>query len=133
MPELFQPRIPSAHHLRVLVMSVVWMGALTAYALAQNDTPSPEPKGKLEVRSKGDPGQGLTPNAGVEAVKKAAGQTATRLQPGSEFTMDPGAKWACDQQTVSAEPVWRGQKDLTFTFDIRNEGTADLLIRAKGG
>jgi hypothetical protein len=47
--------------------------------------------------------------------------------------MDAGAKWACDQQTLSVAPVWRGAEDLTFNFDIRNEGTADLRIKARGG
>jgi hypothetical protein len=47
--------------------------------------------------------------------------------------MDPGAKWACDQQTVSVPPVWRGAEDPTFNFDIRNEGTAALRIKAVGG
>lgn len=51
----------------------------------------------------------------------------------SDFPMNPGAKWACDRQTVTADPVWRGQGEVAFTFHIRNEGTADLQIRAKGG
>ena len=50
-----------------------------------------------------------------------------------KFEMNPDAKWACDQQTATLEPVWRGEKTLTFPFLIRNEGTADLRIRAKGG
>jgi len=50
-----------------------------------------------------------------------------------KFQMNPDAKWACDQQTALLEPVWRGQKSLTFPFLIRNDGTADLRIRAKGG
>ena len=50
-----------------------------------------------------------------------------------KFEMNPDAKWACDQQTATLEPVWRGQKTLTFPFLIRNDGTADLRIRAKGG
>jgi hypothetical protein len=47
--------------------------------------------------------------------------------------MNPNAKWACDNQTVTLEPVWRGNKPLTFAFNIRNEGTEDLKIRARGG
>jgi hypothetical protein len=49
------------------------------------------------------------------------------------FEMDPNAKWACDETVASLDPVWRGDKKLTFNFDIRNEGTADLKIKAKGG
>jgi hypothetical protein len=47
--------------------------------------------------------------------------------------MDPNAKWACDKTVVELEPVWRGKDRLTFPFDIRNEGTADLRFRARGG
>jgi len=50
-----------------------------------------------------------------------------------ELAKDSNAKWACDNTTVTLDPVWRGSKDLTFDFEIRNEGTADLKIRAKGG
>ena len=59
------------------------------------------------------------------SVKKGRGM--------STFTMNPDAKWACDKQEVALEPVWRGDQQLTFGFDIRNEGTADLKIKAKGG
>ncbi len=53
----------------------------------------------------------------------------------SEATAEAAAqpKWACDQQTVAVDPVWRGKSSLTFPFEIRNEGTADLKINAKGG
>lgn len=46
---------------------------------------------------------------------------------------DPNAKWACEAPAQTQKPVWRGDKKLTFTFHIRNEGTADLQIKAKGG
>lgn len=51
----------------------------------------------------------------------------------SRFEMNPNSKWACDQMTVSAEPIWRGTSTVKFPFTIRNEGTAVLQIRAKGG
>ena len=47
--------------------------------------------------------------------------------------MDPNAKWVCEQPLAVAEPVWRGDKAVTFNFNIRNEGTADLKIKARGG
>ena len=68
-----------------------------------------------------------------ESVATAGAPRAPAAVPHSEFPMNPDAKWACDQQTVVAKPVWRGQERLSFTFLIRNEGTADLQIRAKGG
>ena len=51
----------------------------------------------------------------------------------TNFKLNPDAKWNCDQPTAMLDPVWRGEKTLTFPFLIRNNGTADLLIRAKGG
>lgn len=51
----------------------------------------------------------------------------------TSVAMNPDAKWACDLKTVKLKPVWRGDKAVTFTFFIRNEGTADLQIKAKGG
>ncbi len=64
----------------------------------------------------------------------AAGRAAAKKRRSKrKFQMNPDAKWACDQQTAALEPVWRGEKTLTFPFLIRNEGTADLQIRAKGG
>lgn len=41
-------------------------------------------------------------------------------------------RWVCDQARVEGEPVWQG-KPASFAFVIRNQGTADLRIRAKGG
>lgn len=36
--------------------------------------------------------------------------------------------------TVTAEPVWRSPtKTVDFAFDIVNQGTEPLEIRAKGG
>ena len=58
----------------------------------------------------------------------------TRKQkPKPRFEMDPNAKWVCDEPTVSVDSVWRGDKKLTFNFHIRNEGTADLRMKARGG
>ncbi len=80
--------------------------------------PEVEPKVKPDRRGKADA-------ARRAAAKKRKGRI--------KFEMNPDAKWACDQQTATLEPVWRGAKTLTFPFLIRNDGTADLRIRAKGG
>jgi hypothetical protein len=47
-------------------------------------------------------------------------------------TEQPVAKYACEQDTVTPEPVWVGKK-IQATWTIRNEGTADLRIKLKGG
>jgi len=49
------------------------------------------------------------------------------------FELDPNAKLVCEQTSVTAKPVWQGRDKLTFTFHLRNAGTADLKIKAKGG
>ena len=63
---------------------------------------------------------------GTEAIQPAGGKT-------TGFESNPNAKWACDQTTVVHEPTWRGEGSLDFTFLIRNAGTENLLINAKGG
>jgi hypothetical protein len=50
----------------------------------------------------------------------------------TDFTPNDNAKWSCAQQTVTLEGALAG-KPLVFAFDIRNEGTEDLKIKAKGG
>ena len=44
----------------------------------------------------------------------------------------PVAKYACDKDTVTPDPIWAGKK-IQATWTIRNEGTADLQIKLKGG
>ncbi len=80
--------------------------------------PKVRPKVTLDRKGKADA-------ARLAAAKKRRSKRS--------FEMNPDAKWACDQQTATLEPVWRGKKTLTFPFLIRNDGTADLRIRAKGG
>lgn len=80
----------------------------------------------------------LAPMAGRTALrapkgKPAAGKTKPRLNRKVKFKMNPDAKWACDILTVTREPVWKKSRNLTFEFSIRNEGTADLKIKGKGG
>lgn len=88
----------------------------------------PVPKTNNRARALTKPKPKLAPG-----LKKGATPNARKRSAKSRFTMNPGAKWACDKQTVSLDPVWRGNQQLTFGFDIRNEGTADLQIKARGG
>ncbi len=44
----------------------------------------------------------------------------------------PHPHWVCAQSTITADPVWKGQR-VKFTFKITNDGEADLKIKAKGG
>ncbi len=111
--------------------------------------PKQDPKAadKPKLSGKAKPGEKLSPKvepslkgkgkgkkkdkAKADAARRAAAKKKRKAK--AKFVMNPDAKWACDQQTSTLEPVWRGEKTLTFQFSIRNEGTADLLIRAKGG
>lgn len=78
-------------------------------------------------------------SAGNAKIRKnVAGPRATPSSRRSKRTapalpMNPDAKWSCENLVVDLPPVWRGKDILTFPFKIKNEGTADLLIRAKGG
>ncbi len=68
--------------------------------------------------------------------RRAAQSKASRRVGGQvAFPPNPNAKWACDNASVTLDPVWKGARTdrLTFNFEIRNEGTEDLRIRAKGG
>jgi len=73
-----------------------------------------------------DPAPGAVP--GPQRIRTKPAGT-----PPSAFDLNPDAKWVCEKPVAEAEPVWRGDKRLTFSFDIRNAGTADLRINAKGG
>ncbi len=104
------------------------------------DTPpgkDAKPQGKQGADAKDNKAKGGT-RAKAFRKHKGASKDAKRItQKGGKrnfkFKMDPNAKWACANSTVTLEPVWRGDKKLTFEFDILNEGTADLKIKARGG
>ena len=65
--------------------------------------------------------------------KAGCGSDDGKKKKGSDtLSEDENARWACDITTVNLEPVWSGAQ-ITFGFDIRNEGTAPLKIKAKGG
>jgi hypothetical protein len=44
----------------------------------------------------------------------------------------PQPKLVCNTKTVKAEPAWAG-KMVSFEFEIKNAGEANLRIKAKGG
>lgn len=98
----------------------------------ETDPPTTQ-KIKAEVKPKAP--ANLKARAKLKAKLQASRQAAVKKnrKRSTGFTMNPDAKWACDLQTVKLEPVWRGDKAITFTFFVRNEGTADLQIKARGG
>jgi len=119
-------RIPG--RLPALTVVVTCLAVFAAgYALAQTGTIGSPGRASPEITSKAKPGGGAASKAKVGSAQEATGSGD------SGSTTNPRPKWACDQQTVTAKPVWRGEKNLTFAFKIRNEGTADLQIKATGG
>ena len=111
------------------------------------DPPEPEPL----VAGETAPGVGTTSRQSstpstakrLTVTNKAKDGKSRKFEPKSRkpsrstrkpaFKTDPNAKWVCDQTVSNVDPVWRGDKKLTFDFHIRNEGTADLEMKAKGG
>ncbi|UCF33628.1 MAG: hypothetical protein JSV78_14975 [Phycisphaerales bacterium] len=90
--------------------------------------PAPNPKARPGLSSGRE-----TPGKPAAPKSLRGTQRSKRGRASAGFQMDPNTKWACDKTVVELEPVWRGEDRLTFAFDIRNEGTADLRFRAKGG
>ena len=100
----------------------------------------PKTKDKPKTLDTSKAGEKLQPTVKPKVKPNRKGKSAADRRPATKkrktkrkFEMNPDAKWACDQQTATVEPVWRGEKTLTFLFLIRNDGTADLRIRARGG
>ena len=108
-------------------MAAACLAVFAGYALAETGAIGSSGPGSSEISSKAGPAGGATSKAEVRSAQEATGSGD------SGSTTNPQPKWACDQQTVTAEPVWRGEKSLTFAFNIRNEGTGDLQIKASGG
>ncbi len=47
-------------------------------------------------------------------------------------TGGPQPLWACGEPVCTIDPIWSGER-IECVFMIRNEGQADLNIKAKGG
>lgn len=96
------------------------------------DAPGAEPKaphpGVSDAKASPKPPK-AKPQSGCGGGKKVSPK---RRGMKTSLTPDPNTKWACDQTTVTLEALWRG-KPMVFAFEIRNEGTADLKIKARGG
>ena len=122
---LTRSRIPG--NLPALTVVVTCLAAFAGYALAETGMIASSGPGSSEITSNARPAGGATSKANVGSAQEATGSGD------SGSTTSPQPKWACGQQTVTAKPVWRGENSLTFAFNIRNEGTADLQIKATGG
>jgi len=119
----------------VLTVAVVLLGR---FSVATQAEPKPatllQPAAPVAPEAGADKGGcGSNPAADaawLERVRAAAQASNSPTPDGSTQASAP--KWSCKTTTVKAEPVWKGQP-LTFTFDVGNEGNADLHIKVKGG
>lgn len=125
-------------------VAFVCVAVFTAWAWAQQPPPEAETPSPSERQAEAKPAPTTDPPRAeaapeAEPTTQPAPKAKAKAKPEKKrgrtppFKMDPNAKWACDKMTAAHEPVWRGDKNLTFWFEIRNEGTADLKIKAKGG
>lgn len=112
----------------MLLAAIPWLRA---------DAAPPKEKPATQDKARPTTASAKPPEANVKSLDskspKAAvsGRVPRRVVP--EFEMNPDAKWACEEMTYEAKPVWSGAGRIEFPFKIRNVGTAPLQIRAKGG
>ena len=106
-----------------------------AAATVQPAPQAPAPSSEKQVAEKPEPPK---PTALVrEPAGKDTGCGADSkeaklppLKPDPTQTGTP--RFVCAQPVVKIDPVWAG-KPLTFKFSIANKGTADLILKIKGG
>jgi hypothetical protein len=90
-----------------------------------------KPKQSTATRAKKKPGCGDATPAEVEAAERATrAKQAGAAKAGADA--DGGPRFAVDKEIDTAESIWMGSS-AKFSFTIRNEGDADLNIKAKGG
>ena len=108
---------------RALGLACVWLmlGSAASHAQSMTGAASSQTEVAPQPAKKAVPA-----TRPVNRVKRPPRATAG-------FEMNPNAKWACNETTVVQPPVWRTKGKITWEFEIRNLGTADLQIRAKGG
>mgnify|MGYP000317228014 CR=1 FL=1 len=118
---------------RIISIGLICAVLLGGQAFASSGPPVKKKKAtpSLPAKTAAKAGEVKTikPAPGGEAIHKSI-DTTLRDHP---FELDANAKLVCEHTTVTAEPVWRGRDKLTFSFNLRNAGTADLKIKAKGG
>ena len=74
---------------------------------------------------------GCNKGAGGKACGSAT--TGTGSQPAAPAQAASGApKWSCAAPSVIAPPLWHGGQ-IDCTFQVRNQGDANLEIKVKGG
>lgn len=137
---------------RLVAIGRIWIVAICAlvlceYAYAQVPAPGEsksDPKPAVRKPTKAGRDAGTTPERSARNQPKSRAKVQSRSastrsnrvssrRGAPTFEMNPDAKLVCENRVVTLDPVWRNGKNLTFPFEIRNGGTADLRIKAKGG
>ncbi len=65
-------------------------------------------------------------------VRRGPGGGVQQIPEPTPAPAGPQPKWAIENSNLTIPPIWHGQA-LRCGFTIRNEGEADLQIKAKGG
>ncbi|MCH7993327.1 MAG: hypothetical protein IIB57_02675 [Planctomycetes bacterium] len=107
--------------------SALLVAALMTGLLFAQPNPSTTPAAKKPLP---DPRKGIR-NAKLDRVGAKSARAAKRGR--KPMVMDKNAKWVCENATITLEPIWRSSKAIECSFDIRNDGTAPLHIKARGG
>lgn len=86
------------------------------------------------VRGKGKKGDAAAKTPKVQKKAGCGSDTGTPDPTPSAKSTKGGAspRWVCAESNLTTDPVWSGQQ-IECAFMIRNEGTADLKIKARGG
>jgi len=117
----------------VRVLSYFWP-ALVCVALMVGHAAAFEDDTRGKAGQRGDAAK--TPKVQKKAIPKTGCGSEAGTQnpvPTSESTKGgPAPRWVCDEPDLTTDPVWNGQQ-IECAFMIRNEGTADLKIKARGG
>ncbi len=115
---------------RTVGLGLLCVALSAGFALAQSG-PTPSPKKDSPKTEAGDKAGEVDKKSGFSKTSAPRKKTKSRRNP--NYKMDPNAKWSCEKSIIEEPPVWRNSGKLTFSFHIRNEGTADLQIKAAGG
>jgi|WetSurMetagenome_2_1015567.scaffolds.fasta_scaffold728328_1 hypothetical protein len=115
---------------------------LASGALAQVPPPAPQtPPGAAQPQPTAPPTVEPTPPAPApvsplppasQPQTQPAGRSGCGGGSPGDVTQNSNAKWVCEETTVTLPAVAAG-KSMSFVFNIRNEGTEELKINAKGG
>lgn len=148
MNQYFEKRRPAGvRALRLATAAFVTIWAASAATLGDDNPPKAANGGAAAANQQPAAAKGQTPTSQRVLIPRIQplqqqGTTPASKQSGCSDKGSPTVptpsdggpqpRWVCKEQTVTADPVWAGEK-AEFVFEIGNEGEADLQIKLKGG